>query len=511
MPIIRSLGTLQAVGTRATVPTYPSGTAYAPSGWASSWMGHAYAMIYATQPSVRTCVDFLARNIAQLGFHVFRRVSDTDRVRLTDHKLADWIEHPNPYTTRYRLFESYVADLALYFNAFWLKVRDGDRVQLVRVPPSEIYVEGGLLPSRYVWTVDNREVPIAPEELVYANGYNPLNALAGLSPIETLRQILAEERAAGDHRERYWRNASRMEGVIERPKDAPKWSPEQKNKFREQWQERYAGPQSVGAAPVLEDGMTWRQVSWSMKDSDYLNARKLSREECAALWHIPLPMVGILDHATFSNIKEQHKQLYADCLGPWLEMIQEAIELQLLPDTRDVTNVYAEFNINDKLKGSFEEQATALRSAVGRPFMTANEARARMNLPAITDDPTADQLAAQQGGPAQSFTVRPQGGPDDNQNDNNQNAIAAIVRAHWTRQASRLARVPPDDRADALDRDRCARELAADLTPFLGRDDALIYAARVTDDTVALLLDGRPAFAADRELRAWGIRYADAA
>ena len=42
-----------------------------------------YAQLYTQQPNVRVCVDFLARNIAQLGLHVFRRVSDTDRERLT--------------------------------------------------------------------------------------------------------------------------------------------------------------------------------------------------------------------------------------------------------------------------------------------------------------------------------------------------------------------------------------------------------------------------------------------
>jgi phage portal protein BeeE len=43
-------------------------------------------------------------------------------------------------------------------------------------------------------------------------------------------------------------------------------------------------------------------------------------------------MVGILDHASFSNITEQHKMLYQDTLGPWLTMIQEEIALQLIPD-----------------------------------------------------------------------------------------------------------------------------------------------------------------------------------
>jgi hypothetical protein len=59
----------------------------------------------------------------------------------------------------------------------------------------------------------------------------------------------------------------------------------------------------------------------------------------------------------------------------------EEIELQLLPDSRrHQPNVYVEFNLAEKMKGSFEEQATSLQTAVGAPWMTRNEARARQNL-----------------------------------------------------------------------------------------------------------------------------------
>ena len=114
-------------------------------------------------------------------------------------------------------------------------------------------------------------------------------------------------------------------------------------------------------------------------------ASQLTAENAPGVPH-PASDVGILDHATFSNIKEQHKNLYQDSLGPWLKMIEEDIELQLLPDFDDSDGVYVEFNIAEKLAGSFEEQTQALQSAVGRPWMTANEARARMNLPSINGD-----------------------------------------------------------------------------------------------------------------------------
>jgi HK97 family phage portal protein len=500
MAIVRTLSGLQAMTRRGfTTPTL------AASSLSTYGYSSAYATIYATQPNVRVCVDFLARNIAQIGYHIFRRVSDTDRVRLVDHELAQWLEKPNPATTRYRLFESFIADLAVYFNAFWLKVRITDparRIGLVRMPPETVEVQGGLLPSGVIWTYDGQAVPLDMTELVYANGYNPLNPLVGLSPLETLRRILAEDLASSDHRTRYWANASRMEGVVERPKDAPKWTPQQKQSWREQWQARYTGPQSTGQTPVLEDGMTFRQISYSARDSEYVAARQLTREECARAYHIPLPMVGILDHATFSNIREQHKQLYADCLGPWLEMVSEAIELWLLPEARDTENVYGEFNIAEKLKGSFEEQATALRLLVGRPVMTANEGRARLNLPSMKDDPSADQLAAQQGGPAAASdaAIAPASAPDGavaGLPDARQSATALaferaapIIQRHQQRQRSYLQRLPAAARAAAFRLgcpDRWTPELARDLRELFDATEADAIARLTNDDTVGQL------------------------
>jgi len=435
MAIVQSRGRMRVVESQ-TASGFESFTG---TGSSASWYGlggnaAAFGQIYATQPNVRTCVDFLARGIADCGLHVYRRVSDTDRVRLPDHPLAQWLAHPNYATTRYRLFESLVCDLGIYFNAYWLKVRLPEgRIGLVRLPPAEMQVYGGLLPSHFVYTPlqGGRPETLDLSEMVYFNGYNPLNDVMGLSPLVTLARLLAEEAASAENRENYWRNASRVEGVIERPKDAPRWTPEKKLEWRKQWQERYSGPQSVGMVAVLEDGMTFKQVSWSPKDSEYINARKLSRTECAAAYHIPPPFVGDLEHATFSNIKEQHKQLYADTLGPWFTMIELAITLWLLPEAADTNDVYVEFNIAEKLKGQFEEQTASLAVAVRRAFMTPNEARARLNLPRIADDPTADQLAPQQGGPSNASatvdTPREPGAPVDAGTTSSRQAALAVV------------------------------------------------------------------------------------
>lgn len=401
MAIVSSFGAITAMTERRNV-----------SFWQSSEVGGSiqvgsdafktYGAIYASQPNVRVVVDFIGRNIAQLGLHAFRRVSDTDRVRLADHDIEQWIKKPNPSTTRYQLFDATAIDWCIYLNAFWLKIRYRDanrkwQLGFLRLPPEQMSVEGGQLPTLYVWTLeDGTQKTYLPDDVVHFRGYSPTNPLIGLSPMETLRRVLQEEHEAGEYRRAFFKNSARFEGVIERPKDAPKWDDPKRKIFREAMAAFKAGGAKSGDVPVLEDGMTYRPTSWSAKDSESNAAAKLRMEVCARQWHVPLPMVGILDHATFSNIKEQRKMLYSDCLAPILVMFEETIEQQVLTEAEDQTGVYVEFNIAEKLKGSFEEQASGLQALTGRPVMTVNEGRARLNLPKHKD-PAADELAAQPG------------------------------------------------------------------------------------------------------------------
>jgi hypothetical protein len=97
-------------------------------------------------------------------------------------------------------------------------------------------------------------------------------------------------------------------------------------------------------------------------------------------------MVGVLDNANFSNVREFRKMLYGDTLGPILADLEARLNQFLVPRISPTPGVYVEFNINEKLQGSFDEQTAALQSSVGRPWMTANEARALWNLPALDGD-----------------------------------------------------------------------------------------------------------------------------
>ncbi|AYN57481.1 portal protein [Arthrobacter phage Kepler] len=349
-----------------------------------------YAAIWRGHGSVRTVVDFLGRNIASLGLHLFRRKGDNDRERVTDHPLARLLGRPNIGTTFYRMMDGTVRDLAIFDRAYWLKLKAvGGGFWVVRLPAASVVPKQGTWfgPDHFELHGSTGVKKIPADQIVNFRGYAPEGDLAGTSPLESLRRVLAEEYEAGRMREQTLRNGARASGYLERPAPQPgqqAWSDVARDRFRQSWRAQYSGGgPEAGGTPILEDGMKFVPASHSARDLQYVEVRKLAREEVAAAYFIPPTMVGIMESATFSNIKEQHKHLYQDTLGPWLSMISQELMLQLLPEFEDTADLYLEFNLEEKLRGSFEEQAAQLQAATGGPWMTRNEARAMRNLPAI--------------------------------------------------------------------------------------------------------------------------------
>lgn len=370
-----------------------------------------YLELWRTQSSVRTVVSFLGRNIAQLGLHVYARHGDTDRERVTTGAVAELIARPNSWTTRYRWMDALVHDMGIYNRALFHKKWNNGRLSLVRVDPRTFTVK--FLPNgapdkfivRYQGERDTLTVEYQPDQVVFFRGYE-----AQSSPLESLRQELAESYAASTMRQQVYNNGSRASGYLERPIDAPKWSGEARDRFREQWKQQYVGASadSPGGTPILEDGMKFTPATTTPVDMQYLEARKLTRQEVAAAYFIPPPMVGILENATYSNVREQHKHLYMDTLGPWLTMITDELSLQLLPDLTDDPTLYVEFNLKEKLSGSFEEQAQQKQKAVGGPWLTRNEARAMENrAPIEGGDELIVPLAVTSGGLANPTDTAP--------------------------------------------------------------------------------------------------------
>lgn len=349
------------------------------------------ARAYRDDAAIRICVDFLATNIAHTKLKTYERRSDTERIEVPDSRTARVLRNPNPRTSGFDLILQLVGDLALYDDAYWMtaftNTARGDR--LYRIPPTYIAPVGGDIitgPKNYEIRRPNGEAvqTLPPERVIHFHWFNPLDTRTGVTRLRALRAVLDEERQASRHRYWYWRNAGRYQDVLERPADAAPWTDERRRRFREDWASRYTGGRNAGVPAIAEDGMKYITAGFSPRDSEFIAGREWALDIAATTYAIPLAMLSRTDSQAFASMREFHKILYTDVLGPWDALIESTIGVQMVPQLSEPgDNQYVEFNIDEKMQGDFEEQANAARSAVQVPFLSVDDMRAKRGEPAL--------------------------------------------------------------------------------------------------------------------------------
>ncbi len=355
--------------------------------------------LWREQPYLRTVITFLARNVAQLGLHTYRIAEDggRERVRAGDHPLAKLIGRPNPQDTTFDFVQRIVGALALYDRALvWVVPDDAGQPAELRVIPERWIVdttdstpfEVGAYVLQPDSDVEDR-VTVPASDVIELHGWNPADLRVGASPIAALKAVLAEQINAQEFRRQLWENGGRVGSYLTRPKDAPVWSNQGRSRFRNSWAAAYSGNgKKVGGVPVLEDGMELKRVGFSAKEEDYIDGSKLALTTVASVYHVNPTMIGLLDNANYSNVREFRRMLYGDTLGPILAMIEARLNAFLVPRFADAEGVYVEFNVRQKLEGS-EEQMSQYVAAVNAGILTAAEVREMMNRPHISG---SDQL-----------------------------------------------------------------------------------------------------------------------
>ena len=349
--------------------------------------------LYRTQDNLRAVVDFLSNSIAQLPLKVYVRNGEDERKRDRTSEAALLIWRPNDYMTQFEFIRGLVEEYFVYGSVYvWVvpSVTSASGWELHIVPTN--WVIGSEMATPYkpgtirVHSKTGGTVNIPETEFIQFKTYSPGHPGGYLSPISALRQTLLEQVESGKFRRQLWRSSGRLNAQIIRPKDVSPWDEKTKKAWVEAFREAWgSGGSKAGSIPLMEDGMEIKPFQTSFKESEWAQSVVLSREAVAAAYGINPSLIWHSNTQTYASSKDNARALYAECLGPVIQMLQQRFNAFLLPMVGADPNTYVEFDIEEKLKWSFEERASILQSAVGGPWLTRDEARAELNLAPLPD------------------------------------------------------------------------------------------------------------------------------
>ncbi len=371
----------------------PSFYFYVASGDApTTVLNYTAQKLYQTQDNLQAVVNYLSNSIAQLPLKVYTRSGETDRKRDRESIAARTLYRPNSDQTSFEFIRALAVEYFVFGTVYvWvLPDPESDTGFQLRILPSEWIVDSEMDTAYAPATIrvkprnSGYAVDVPRDEFVQFRTYSAGSPGGYISPIAALRGTLQEQIESGTFRTQLWRSSGRLNAQIIRPKDVQPWDDTTRQRwikaFRESW-----GPDGAkaGSIPLMEDGMEIKPYQTSFKEQQWAESIQLSRESVAAAYGLNPALLWHTGTQTYASAKDNARALYAECLGPVLQMLQQRINSFLLPKIGADVNTYVEFDLTEKLKGSFEERASILQSAVGGPWMTRNEARADNNLPPV--------------------------------------------------------------------------------------------------------------------------------
>jgi len=235
--------------------------------------------------------------------------------------------------------------------------------------------------AEYVHTDSTGKVTVYDaRDILHFKGLST-GGLTGIDPITANREILGYAQATAEFGARFFAANATPGGVIEVP---AKMDDEVARAFVDAWKDAQGGDNQHSVA-LLDAGMSFKALSISPANSQYLEGRQFNRIEVGAMFRIPPHKLGDLGSANYSNLVEQNQDFINSTLLPIGTRFEQEIQRKLIPASAWGTD-YVEHNYNALLQGDPVARYTAYGSLWDRGVLNADEIRARENMNAQPDD-----------------------------------------------------------------------------------------------------------------------------
>lgn len=239
--------------------------------------------------------------------------------------LVVW-NKPNDHFTQTLFVESFEQHLDLVGEAWWVVgYLMGKPVELWPVRPDRMAPvrDRSKFIAGYVYrSPDGQLVPLGVDEVVFLRQPAPWDVYRGAGAVQTLLTKLYGQRYAAEWNTNFFLNSARPDGVIEMPVHLPdtQW-----NEFQQRWQETHKGVRNAHTVAVLEHGAKWVDTNMSMRDMEFPELNKVSREETREAFAIHPSILGLSESVNRANAEAAEYGHMKRLIVPRLERIRDGL------------------------------------------------------------------------------------------------------------------------------------------------------------------------------------------
>lgn len=330
--------------------------------------------------AVWACIRLLSESISTLPLKVYSREADGSRKLAQAHPAYQVLcRRPNMEMTPSRFMLLVVASICLRGNAFVEKKMIGRKlVALDPLLPQNMVVKR--LPTgrlEYTYTENGAKRVIPVDRMMHIRGFG-LDGVCGMMPLSSGRDVIGAAMAVDEAAAKIFENGLQSTGFLSSKTALNK---EQRDRLRKSLQS-FIGSKNAGKLMVLENELTYQNVTMNPEAAQLLESRAFSIEEVCRWFRVPPFMVGHVTKQSSwaSSVEGMNLIFLTNTLRPLLVNIEQEIARCLLDGDEDY---FAEFSVEGLLRADSVGRSAYYTTALQNGWMSRNDVRKLENMPPI--------------------------------------------------------------------------------------------------------------------------------
>ena len=151
------------------------------------------------------------------------------------------------------------------------------------------------------------------------------------------------------------------------------------NRLNTDLQEKYSGLNNSGQPLLLEGGLKFVPMSLKNSDAQWIESKKLNREEIATIFGVPSSMLNDTANTAYTNLEQKYQEFHIGTILPLTTLIESKCRQSLL-NPKEKNTISIKFVYNILMRVNAKDRAEYFRTMFNVASISPNEIRAFENM-----------------------------------------------------------------------------------------------------------------------------------
>lgn len=250
---------------------------------------------------VQACVSLIGESAGGMYEPIaYRRKGD--QLEAVEHEFLQLLRRPSGNDVKatsfssFDLFEATASFIALQGECFWYMARgtmSGRPREIIILRPDRVGIDvddNGDVNGYFIRRAQGKPIPLEVEEVLHFKQFNPKDPYHGKGTVESADDYIATDELTSKFTRNFFDNNAGLSGILEIKGEVTKNA---FKKFVRAWRSKYEGIDSAGKVAIIRASeAAFTKVGLGLDEIDMGALRKMSQEDVAMMFRVPLPLVG---------------------------------------------------------------------------------------------------------------------------------------------------------------------------------------------------------------------------